>query len=61
MEQIGVIKDDEGGIYGVVLPDPIPNSEVKRARADDTAMHVVGKVGSRPLMIEPLLQEGFFL
>ena len=45
------IKNDDGGIYGAVLPDPIPNSELKSARADDTAMHVVGKVGSRPLMI----------
>ena len=42
--------DEEGGISSVVLPDPIPNSEVKHAWADDTLTHVRGKVGSCPSM-----------
>ena len=41
-----------GGMYGAVLPDPIPNSEVKRARADDSTAHAVAKVGSCPFMID---------
>lgn len=39
-----------GDIYGGVRPDPIPNSEVKTVRADDTTAHAAGKVGSCPLM-----------
>lgn len=39
-----------GGIYGVVRPDPFPNSAVKRARADDSRTHVQAKVGSCPLI-----------
>lgn len=37
-----------GGIYGTELPDPFPNSEVKRARADDSLVHASAKVGSCP-------------
>ena len=39
-----------GGISGVVLPDPIPNSEVKRAWADDSYGFYLAKVGSCPLI-----------
>lgn len=39
-----------GSIYGVVRPDPFPNSAVKRARADDSRTHVQAKVGSCPLI-----------
>ncbi len=39
------IKYDEGGISSAALPDPIPNSEVKRARANDSHTHVCAKVG----------------
>lgn len=42
---------DKGGIYGLVRPDPIPNSEVKLARADDSPTHVGAKVGSCPFML----------
>ncbi len=38
-----------GGIYAAVLPDPIPNSEVKRSGADDSLVHASAKVGSCPL------------
>lgn len=38
-----------GGIYDAVLPDPIPNSEVKRVRANDSLAHASAKVGSCPL------------
>ena len=37
-----------GGIYGTELPDPIPNSEVKRVCADDSLVHASAKVGSCP-------------
>ena len=54
---IGIVA---GGIYGRALPDPIPNSEVKTVRANDTLSHDSGKVGSRPLMINPPKSGGFF-
>lgn len=50
-----------GGLYGSVLPDPIPNSEVKGARADDTLAFASGKVGSCPLYEKTLLTESFFV
>ncbi len=50
----------QGGISSVVLPDPIPNSEVKRAWADDSPTHVGAKVGSCPFMINPPSPGGFF-
>ena len=34
----------------MALPDPIPNSEVKRCRADDSLAHASAKVGSCPYM-----------
>ena len=49
-----------GGIYGRALPDPIPNSEVKTVRANDSPTHVGAKVGSRPLIKNPPLKGGFF-
>ena len=39
-----------GGIYDAVLPDPFPNSEVKRVRANDSLAHASAKVGSCPLI-----------
>ena len=36
-----------GDIVGRVTPVPIPNTEVKPAGADDTAVFNCGKVGSR--------------
>lgn len=55
------LKIVSGDIYGVVLPDPIPNSEVKHARADDSTAHAAAKVGSCPLVLKPPLQGGFFI
>lgn len=46
-------------MYGAVLPDPIPNSEVKRVCADDTPRFLGGKVGSCPFM-ETLSTRGVF-
>jgi bifunctional UDP-N-acetylglucosamine pyrophosphorylase / glucosamine-1-phosphate N-acetyltransferase len=42
-----------GGMYAAELPDPIPNSEVKRGRADDSLVHASAKVGSCPFMGKP--------
>ncbi len=53
--------DVVGDLYGVVLPDPFPNSEVKHARADDTLAHASGKVGSCPLYEKPPLNREAFL
>jgi hypothetical protein len=35
-------------MYGVAQPDPIPNSVVKRTRADDSLALGLAKVGSCP-------------
>lgn len=43
-----------GGIYGGARPDPIPNSAVKTARANDTLVHASGKVGNCPLYKRPI-------
>ena len=52
---------DRGGIYGAVRPDPFPNSEVKRARADDSSAYAGAKVGSRRLMLGPSQKDGLFV
>ena len=49
-----------GDLSSVVLPDPIPNSEVKHAWADDSPGHPGAKVGSCPLVISPSYTEGLF-
>ncbi len=49
-----------GGIYGAVRPDPIPNSAVKRIRADDSLAHASAKVGSCRL-IKKIRANGSFL
>lgn len=49
-----------GGMYAAELPDPFPNSEVKRGRADDSLAHASAKVGSCPFMMKPSLTDGFF-
>lgn len=36
-------------MYAAELPDPFPNSEVKRGRADDSLSSLSAKVGSCPL------------
>ena len=45
----GEIKSDVGGISSRARPDPIPNSEVKTAWANDSHTHVCAKVGGCPL------------
>ncbi len=45
----------------MVLPDPIPNSEVKHARANDSPTHVGAKVGGCPLIKDLSLKERSFL
>lgn len=55
------MKLDKGGIYGLVRPDPIPNSEVKLARADDSPTHVGAKVGSCPFMLSLSFKREAFL
>ena len=45
------IKRDVGGISSRARPDPIPNSEVKTAWANDSLAHASAKVGSCPIMI----------
>ena len=47
------IKRDVGGISSRARPDPIPNSEVKTAWANDSLAHASAKVGSCPIMISP--------
>lgn len=49
LEFILEISSGVGDIYGVALPDPFPNSEVKHACAHDSLAHASAKVGSRPL------------
>lgn len=44
----------------MVLPDPIPNSEVKHAWADDTLAYASRKVGSCPLIRDPSKSDGSF-
>ena len=39
-------------MYAAELPDPFPNSEVKRGRADDSLVHASAKVGSCPFMLK---------
>ena len=46
-----------GGYAGVVPPDPIPNSEVKYPKADDTPLW--GKVGSRHKSAQIFLRQDF--
>ncbi len=45
----------------MVIPDPIPNSEVKHARANDTLAHASGKVGGCPFMTNSSIKRGVFL
>ncbi len=40
-------------MYAAELPDPFPNSEVKRGRADDSLSDLSAKVGSCPFMGKP--------
>jgi hypothetical protein len=48
-------------MYAAELPDPFPNSEVKRGRADDSLAHASAKVGSCPFMLKLSLKESFFV
>jgi hypothetical protein len=48
-------------MYAAELPDPIPNSEVKRGRADDSLAHASAKVGSCPYYKKTSLKEVFLL
>ena len=55
------IKRDVGGISSRARPDPIPNSEVKTAWANDSHTHVCAKVGGCPTMLSSVLKDGAFL
>lgn len=46
-------------MYAAELPDPFPNSAVKRGRADDSLVHASAKVGSRPFDKKTSLKEVF--
>lgn len=48
-------------MYAAELPDPFPNSEVKRGRADDSLVHASAKVGSCPFIKKPSQKGGFFI
>ena len=54
------MKSDVGGISSRARPDPIPNSEVKTAWANDSHTHVCAKVGGCPLYIRPVLKRQVF-
>lgn len=47
-------------MYAAELPDPFPNSEVKRGRADDSLVHASAKVGSCPFMLKLSFTGEFF-
>lgn len=48
-------------MYATELPDPFPNSEVKRGRADDSLAFASAKVGSCPFIKKTSLKEVFLV